>query len=64
MKLPVGNSNLNTIVDASGVVMDETALKNDFRALATPAGGKIILSKLALMSADVNGLPSWNLTPD
>src|SRR5262249_58671835 len=30
---------------------------------STPSGGEIILSQLALMSADVNALPSWNFTP-
>ena len=63
IKVPLGCFNLKTSVSASGVVIDSTILKYALRFEAIPSGGLTILSKVALMSAEVSGVPSWNFTP-
>ena len=63
IKVPLGCFSLKTSVSASGVVIDSTILKYAFLFDAMPLGGLTTLSKLALISADVSGVPSWNFTP-
>ena len=50
-------------VAESGASILSTITKLLWRALATPSGGKMILLQLAATSAEVKGVPSWNLTP-
>src|SRR5579864_8437688 len=52
-----------TIVRGSGASILSTITKLLWRGLTTPSGGKMILFHEASMSADVSGVPSWNLTP-
>src|SRR4026208_2494489 len=54
---------LKTTVASSGASTLSTIEYKAFRALATPSGGKIILSYVALTSCAVSGVPSWNLMP-
>ena len=49
-----------TTVYESGVSTASTWVYQALRALGTPFGGKMILSSVALMSAEVSGVPSWN----
>ena len=46
----------------SGASTDATCVYQALRELGTPSGGKMILSSVALMSAAVSGVPSWNVT--
>ena len=62
MKAPEAYFKLKTTVYLSGTVIESTLEKNALRVLGMPSGGKMILSNVALMSAAVNGSPSWNLT--
>ena len=63
MKAPEGNLSLITSVSAFGALIESTMTKVALRELGTPFGGETILSRLALTSAEVSGVPSWNLTP-
>ena len=63
MNASVANCSRNTTVDGSGASTAFTMKNMAFRSLTTPAGGKMILSKLAFTSREVSGVPSWNLTP-
>ena len=40
-----------------------SALNRGVRGMLTPDGGLAMRSKVALMSADVNSVPSWHCTP-
>jgi hypothetical protein len=40
-----------------------TSAKRSLRTDTTPSGGVMIRSKVALISAEVSGEPSWNRTP-
>ena len=53
---------LMTSLYFSGVSTEAIWLYQDLRRLGTPSGGKAILSSVALMSAAVSGVPSWNFT--
>ena len=52
-----------TTVDGSGASMLLTIGYSLRRGLTTPSDGKTMRSQLALTSADVRSLSSWNLTP-
>ena len=63
MNAPVGNFRLKTTVWSSGASMLSTMRYWGLRWLTIPSAGKTILSKVALMSCAVRGVPSWNSTP-
>ena len=63
MKEALTAFSLKTTVAGSGVSMAATSAKRSLRTEITPSGGLAMRSKVALMSAEVSGEPSWNLTP-
>ena len=62
-KVADGHLSRITTVFGLGAVTLSTISYMACRALTTPWGGKMILSRLAFTSREVSRLPSWNRTP-
>ena len=58
-----GAASLTSTVYLSGVVISPTAVNSAERGMLMPGGGLQMRSKVALTSAEVKSVPSWNTTP-
>ena len=62
-KNALGAFSSNSTVNGSTVRISVTASKILWRGEIMPRGGKMMRSKVALMSSEVSSAPSWNNTP-
>ena len=63
MKYERGSFSLKIAVSGFGVSILSMTANSSRLTITTPDGGLIARLNVAATSAEVNGVPSWNLTP-